>query len=154
MQVLSLAWLCTKTQTSQITHLTRIYTDQKSCKSRLFSDETFGSWLFRCWRLRVIPAIPLGFQFWQFRRFWQFWQSPVALCLCPSARTPPPISVLLKTKVKPQFDRAVDRTVEALFFRFSGLQSGSISALFSRFYCPVGRGSQRLRRSPRLKIIA
>jgi len=49
---------------------------------------------------------------------------------------------LLKTKVKPQFDRAVDRTVEALFFRFSGLQSGSISALFSRFYCPVGRGSR------------
>jgi len=98
MQVLSLAWLCTKTQTSQITHLTRIYTDQKSCKSRLFSDETSGSWLFRCWRLRVIPAIPLGFQFWQFRRFWQFWQSPVALCLCPSARTPPPHKRFVENK--------------------------------------------------------
>jgi hypothetical protein len=31
---------------------------------------------------------------------------------------------------------------EALFSRFSELQSRSISALFSRFYCPVGRGSQ------------
>jgi hypothetical protein len=31
----------------------------------------------------------------------------------------------------------------SLFSRFSGLQSGSISALFSRFCCPVGRGSQR-----------
>jgi hypothetical protein len=34
------------------------------------------------------------------------------------------------------------KTVEARFSRFSGLQSRSISALSSRFYCPVGRGSQ------------
>jgi hypothetical protein len=35
-----------------------------------------------------------------------------------------------------------DRTVESRFFRFSGLQSRSISALFFSFNCPVGRGSQ------------
>ena len=39
----------------------------------------------------------------------------------PSASPPPPIDVLLKTKAKPQFDRAVDRAVEALFRVFSGL---------------------------------
>jgi hypothetical protein len=38
-----------------------------------------------------------------------------ALCLRPSARTPPPIALLLKTKAKPQFDRTVDQAVEALF---------------------------------------
>jgi hypothetical protein len=38
-----------------------------------------------------------------------------ALCLRPSARPHPPIDVLLITKAKPQFDRAVDRAVEALF---------------------------------------
>jgi len=56
-----------------------------------------------------------------------------ALCLRPSARDPTPLDVLLKTKVKPQFDRAVDRTVDALFLRFSGLQSGSISAFVFSF---------------------
>jgi len=44
-----------------------------------------------------------------------------------------------QTPIRPSGHRAV----EALFPCFSGLQSGSISALFSRFYCPVGRGSQR-----------
>jgi hypothetical protein len=38
-----------------------------------------------------------------------------ALCLRPSASNPPPIDDLLKTKAQPQFDRAVDRTVEAIF---------------------------------------
>jgi hypothetical protein len=36
-----------------------------------------------------------------------------------SRATPPPIGVLLKTQAKPQFDRAVDRAVEALFCVFS-----------------------------------
>jgi hypothetical protein len=52
---------------------------------------------------------------------------------------------LLKTKAKVQFDRAVTDRSKALFFRFSGLLSSSISALFFRFYCSVGRGSQRIR---------
>jgi hypothetical protein len=69
---------------------------------------------------------------------------PAALCLRPSARDPPPISALLKTKIKPQFDRAVDRAVEALFPIFQGIKSGPISALFSHFHCAVGRGSQRI----------
>lgn len=47
----------------------------------------------------------------------------VALCRCPSARPPPPLRPLLKTKAKPQFDRAVDRAVEALFSRISQAQS-------------------------------
>jgi hypothetical protein len=42
----------------------------------------------------------------------------VALCLRLSARDPTPLNVLLKTKAKPQFDRAVDRAVEALFCFF------------------------------------
>jgi hypothetical protein len=44
--------------------------------------------------------------------------SSVALCLCPSARYPPPIALLLKTKVQPQFDSTVDRAVEAFFCVF------------------------------------
>ncbi len=43
-----------------------------------------------------------------------------ALCLRPSARTTPPIAPLLKTKTKPQFERTVDRAVEALFLVFPG----------------------------------
>jgi hypothetical protein len=55
------------------------------------------------------------------------------LCLCPSARTPPPISVLLKTKVKPQFDRTVDRTVEALFPAFQGFNQAQFQPCFLVF---------------------
>jgi hypothetical protein len=41
-----------------------------------------------------------------------------ALCLRPSATGPTPHKVLLKAKTEPQFDRAVDRTVEAIFYVF------------------------------------
>ena len=44
----------------------------------------------------------------------------------PQPRPPPPIGVLLKTKVKVQFDRAVDRAVEALFLSFLPVKSVSI----------------------------
>src|SRR6476661_6261191 len=49
-----------------------------------------------------------------------------ALCLCPSARAPPPIGVLLKTKAKVQFDRAV----EALFLSFLPTESVSFCRSF------------------------
>jgi hypothetical protein len=42
------------------------------------------------------------------------------------------------TPIRPSGHRAV----EALFSRFSAVQSGPISACFFRFYCSVGRGSQ------------
>src|SRR6266571_2083504 len=50
----------------------------------------------------------------------RFRRSPdsMAFCLRPSARYPPPIKLLLKIKIKPQFERTVDRTVEALFLVF------------------------------------
>lgn len=41
-----------------------------------------------------------------------------ALCLCPSAATPTPHSVLLKTKAKVQFDRAVTGRSKPFFYRF------------------------------------
>jgi len=41
-----------------------------------------------------------------------------ALCLRPSATDPTPHKVLLKAKAQPQFDRTVDRTVEAIFYVF------------------------------------
>jgi hypothetical protein len=34
---------------------------------------------------------------------------PAALCLCPSARPPPPIDVLLQTKGEVEFDSTVER---------------------------------------------
>jgi hypothetical protein len=45
----------------------------------------------------------------------QITRSFTTLCLRPSARPPPPIALLLQTKIKVPFDRAVDRAVEALF---------------------------------------
>jgi hypothetical protein len=62
------------------------------------------------------------------------------LCLRPSARTPPPISVLLKTKAKPQFDRTVDRAVEA-FFTFL---RASIRLNFSLVFSLLLSGRQRV----------
>jgi hypothetical protein len=50
---------------------------------------------------------------------------------------------LLKTKAEVQFDWTVDRAVEPIFSVFHGSNRGQFLALFSRFYCPVGRGSQR-----------
>jgi hypothetical protein len=41
-----------------------------------------------------------------------------ALCLRPSARTPPPISALLKTKAEVQFDRTVTDRSKLLFCVF------------------------------------
>ena len=89
-------------------------------------------------------AQSLGFQFWQFRRFWQFWQSPVALCLCPSARTPPPISVLLKTKVKPQFDRAVTEQSKPFFPVFQGFNRGQFQSCFPVFTVRSAEGRNGL----------
>jgi len=53
-----------------------------------------------------------------------------ALCLRPSATDPTPLDVLLKTRAQPQFDRAVDRTVEAIFHVFQGSNRRQFSALF------------------------
>jgi len=53
------------------------------------------------------------FQFWQLPDFGNFGD------LFPDPH--PPIRVLLKTNAKPQFDRAVDRAVEAFFRVFSTL---------------------------------
>jgi hypothetical protein len=42
-----------------------------------------------------------------------------ALCLCPSATTPPPISVLLQTNGELQFERTVERLSTSLFLVLS-----------------------------------
>jgi hypothetical protein len=59
--------------------------------------------------------------------------SRAALCLRPSARAPPPIDVLLQTKTKVTFDRAVDRTVEVAFPVFGRSNPGIVSP-----FLPVG----------------
>jgi hypothetical protein len=43
------------------------------------------------------------------------------LCLHPSARDPTPIGVLLKTNIKPQFDRTVTDRSKSFFGRFCQL---------------------------------
>ena len=53
-----------------------------------------------------------------------------ALCLRPSATTPPPISVLLKTKIKPQFDRAVTDRSKAIVLVFQGSNRGQFQPCF------------------------
>jgi hypothetical protein len=44
--------------------------------------------------------------------------------------TPPPIALLLKTKAQPQFNRAVDRTVEAFFCVFQRSNLAQFQACF------------------------
>src|SRR5579864_7209446 len=60
-----------------------------------------------------------------------------ALCLRPSASDPTPLDVLLITKAQPQFDRAVDRTVEAFFRVFQWSNLAQFQPDFSVF--TVGR---------------
>jgi hypothetical protein len=59
------------------------------------------------------------------------------------SRRPTPHSTFVENKSPTPIRPSGDRAVDAFFLRFSGLQSRSISALFSRFKCSVGRGSQR-----------
>jgi hypothetical protein len=61
----------------------------------------------------------------------------------PFSRRPTPHRTFVENKSPTLIRPSGDRAVEAFFSRFSGLQSRSISALFSGSNCPVGRGSQR-----------
>ena len=72
-----------------------------------------------------------------------------ALCLRPSARDPPPIAPLLKTKAKVPFDRAVTERSRLLFCVFQPFNRAQFQPLFSRFHCPVGRGSQAVKAARR-----
>jgi hypothetical protein len=104
-------------------------------------------------RLKSISATTrVGFQFWQFRRFWQFWQSPSCGPLPASfSQRPTPHMTFVENKSQTSIRPSGHRAVEALFSRSSGLQSLSISALFSRSMCSVGRGSQ-LSKAARRKL--
>jgi hypothetical protein len=63
-----------------------------------------------------------------------------ALCLRPSATDPPPITALLKTIAQPQFDRAVDRTVEAIFHVFQQSKPAQFQPAFSVFAVQSAEG--------------
>jgi hypothetical protein len=67
-----------------------------------------------------------------------------ALCLRPSARHPPPIDVLLKTKAQPQFERPVDRLSPPLFLVFSGLNHVVLPCLSQSL--SIGADCQHIRR--------
>jgi hypothetical protein len=58
------------------------------------------------------------------------------------SRRPTPHSTFVENKDPTPIRPSGHRAVEALFSRFSAVQSGPISAYFFRFYCSVGRGSQ------------
>src|SRR5438270_10864661 len=55
------------------------------------------------------------------------------LCLRPSARTPPPHSTLLKTNIKPQFDRAVTERSKPFSCVFQGFNRGQFQPCFLVF---------------------
>jgi len=87
--------------------------------------------IFNLWQFSAIPGPPDRAAF-----AWAgvgFWQSLATLCLCPSAGDLTPHSVLLKTKVKPQFERPVKRLSMSFFSVFQGSNSRSISAAFFVF---------------------
>jgi len=64
--------------------------------------------------------------------------SPLPMSL---SQTPTPHRTFVENKHQSAIRPSGHRAVEALFSRFSGLQSRSISAVFPRSSCPVGRGS-------------
>jgi hypothetical protein len=53
--------------------------------------------------------------------------------LCPSATDPTPLALLLKTKVKPKFDRAVTDRSKPFFSVFHVYNSSQFQLLFSSF---------------------
>src|SRR6478735_6956501 len=88
--------------------------------------------VFRCPRCRAIPGIPaIG-------ALARHGPLPASL-----SQDPTPHKRFVENKSQTPIRKACQKPVDPSFSRFSGLQSGSFSALFSRFYCPVGRGSQR-----------
>jgi hypothetical protein len=60
------------------------------------------------------------------------------------SQTPTPHNTFVEYKSQTPIRPNGDRPVEAPSLCFLAFQSGPISALFSRFRCPVGRGSQAL----------
>jgi hypothetical protein len=77
------------------------------------------------------------------------WQQAITAILQPSAcvlqpPTPPPIEVLLKAKAQPQFGRAVDRTVEAIFHVFQRSNRVQFQPDFSVFAVPIAAGCEEV----------
>jgi hypothetical protein len=68
-----------------------------------------------------------------------------ALCLRPSATTPPPIGPLLKTKAKVQFDRAVTERSKAIFPIFQGSNRGQFQPCFCVFTVRSAEGRNAVR---------
>jgi len=73
-----------------------------------------------------------------------------ALCLRPSATTPPPISILLKTKAEVQFDKTVTRQSKPVFLVFEGLNPVQFQPCFSVFAVRSAEG----RNVPAVPILA
>jgi hypothetical protein len=65
------------------------------------------------------------------------------------SQKPHPPNTFVENKSQSAIRKACQKAVDALFSPFSGRQFTSISALFSRFYCPVGRGSQAVKAARR-----
>jgi hypothetical protein len=101
-----------------------------SAKSPFTFLRVLRGWVFRSRAMSAITGDPGDF---------------AALCLRPSARDPTPHRALLKTKVKPQFDRAVDRTVEAFFYVFQGFNLIQFQPCFLVFTVRSAEGRKHLR---------
>src|SRR5690242_9862683 len=67
--------------------------------------------------------------------------APQPSACVPQPQPPPPIAPLLKTKIKPQFDRAVTERSNPFFRFFTVPINSQFQPCFLVFWCPVGRGS-------------
>jgi len=67
-----------------------------------------------------------------------------ALCLRPSAIDPTPLDVLLKTKAKPQFDRAVTERSKPFFPVFQGFNQAQFQPCFPVFTVRSAEGRNGL----------
>jgi hypothetical protein len=66
--------------------------------------------------------------------------SSAALCLRPSARPPPPIALLVKTKSEVPFDSTVERAVEAIFLVFQWSNRDQLHFFFVGRWCRSAEG--------------
>jgi hypothetical protein len=91
-----------------------------------------------------MPPIGAGFQFWQLPIL-AILAIFVALCLRPSAIDPPPISVLLQTNTKVQFDRTVTERSKPFFFVFQPSDRAQFQPAFLLFSVRSAEGRKRRR---------
>jgi hypothetical protein len=92
---------------------------------------------------RSVSSVSISGKVWVFRSR-AMTAILAALCLCPSARHPPPIRPLLKTKVKVPFDRPVTERSKRFSPVFQGSNRGQFQPCFRFFSVRSAEGRNQV----------